>query len=95
MKYYKVYEILDNIEIKQDIYPVYFVGAFEKEEDANKLCEVIDIMDCNSTHIEFNEITKQDVLDLKKFGLQAADKSAMQEIEKIIKNLNKEDELTK
>lgn len=86
--YFKVYEVLDNVLEQQDTYPTYFVGAFLDKKMAEGLCKCIDIADCNSTKILYSVITPKDVQDLKKYGLKAADSSALSEIKKLIHNEN-------
>ena len=79
-KFYKVYEILDNVSDELESYPTYFVGAFSNEEDAIDLCFIIDSADCNSTKVVYDEITYGDLEDLKVFGLQSADEPALLEM---------------
>ena len=88
-KFFKVYEILDNVEVEMESYPTYFVGAFENEPDAIELCGMIDIAECNSTKIVYGEITSADIEDLKQFGLQSADEAAILEIAAMLKNQSK------
>ena len=90
-KFYKVYEVEDNIREKLESYPTYFVGAFVKEADAIELCGVIDIAKCNSTKIEYGEITLSDIEDLKEYGLEAADEPALLKMAEILEDLAKND----
>lgn len=85
-KFFKVYEIIDNTYEDMKVYPTYFVGAFVNKKQAIKLCNVIDIVYCNSTKIVYGGITSSDINDLKKYGLKAADKSALIVIEDMLKN---------
>ena len=92
--FYKVYETLDN-DPEDSECPTYFVGAFQDKERSNNLCKAIDICDCNSTKIVYGEITKKDVVGLKKFGLHAADKAALVEINNLLTQQSiKENDLT-
>jgi len=88
-KFYKIYEILDNVEEELECYPEYFVGAFLSEESAKELCKYIDISDCNSTKIEYAEITEQDIKDIEEFGLQGFDEEGLKEISKLLKEYKK------
>ncbi|MBE5746226.1 MAG: hypothetical protein E7359_02945 [Clostridiales bacterium] len=90
MKLYKVYEILDNTEEKLDSYPTYFVGAFKEEINAIQLCQAIDIADCNSTKIVYDEIVRGDIEDLYIYGLKNIDFEAAQELKKLVKIYEKE-----
>lgn len=96
-KFYKIYEILDNVEQELNCYPTYFVGAFSKKESAEETCEYIDIADSNSTSIEFGEITESDIKDLNEFGLQGFDEEGLKEIGRLMKKYkqNKKEELVK
>ena len=91
-KFYKVYEVLDNVSDELEVYPTYFVGAFLQEADAVELCGVIDVADCNSTKIVHDEITYADIEDLKVFGLQAADETALAQIATMLENQPKANE---
>lgn len=95
MKFYKVYEILDNTEEELESYPRYFVGAFKEEIGAKQLCKIIDIADCNSTKIEYGEIIEQDVRDLFVYGLKGGD--CLKELAILIKRYHpiNDDELIK
>lgn len=90
MNFFKVYEILDNVEEKLENYPTYFVGAFVNKNSAEELCKYIDIADCNSTKINYGEILESDVLDLQNFGLQGFDEEALKEIKNIFNKLKKQ-----
>ena len=90
-KFYKIYEILDNIEEELGCYPEYFVGAFVSEESAKELSKYIDISDCNSTKIEYAEITEQDIKDIEECGLQGFDEEALKEICRLMKEFKNED----
>ena len=85
-EFFKVYEIIDNVNDNLEIYPTFFVGAFLKEEDAINLCYVIDISNCNSTKIIYGEITESDINDLKQYGLQGADKLALLQIKSLLQS---------
>lgn len=89
-KFFKVYEILDNVSETMEVYPKNFVGAFMNEEMAKSLCINIDIADCNSTKIVVGFITKADVEDLKNYGLKGADKSALGVISKMLNQSQQE-----
>lgn len=77
MKVYKVYEIEDNDEyaIETGNCLTHFVGAFENEVSAKKECVAIDMQFCNSTAIIYDEITKQDIEDILKYGVSGFDKA--------------------
>ena len=65
MKYYKVYEIFEDNKfcaLKGKI----CVGIFKSEDKAKYISCVIDLQDCNKTEIIFDEINKQDLIDLHK-----------------------------
>lgn len=79
-QFYKVYEILDNVEENLQAYPTYFVGAFVHNDMAEMLCKNIDIANCNSTKIVYGIITQKDIDDLKYHGLQGCDKLALEQI---------------
>lgn len=85
-KFFKVYEILDNVCEELEVYPTYFVGAFSNEPDAIELCGIIDVAECNSTKIVYGGITQEDIEDLKQFGLQSADEPAFLEISNMLEN---------
>lgn len=92
MKIYKVYEIEDNVEdysIEKE-YPKHFAGAFESQDLAEKLCEVIDIADCNSTEVVFEEITLQDLQDVRIYGLKGYDAKGSELIVEAIKTFQPE-----
>lgn len=91
-KFYKVYEIIDNVCEELDSYPTYFVGAFVNERDAIELCGIIDVTECNSTKIIFDEITYSDIEDLNKYGLQAADEPALLQMASMLENKPKDSE---
>ena len=89
--FYKVYEILDNVEEVMTSYPTFFVGAFLNNEMAKMLCKNIDIANCNSTKIVYGIINSKDIEDLKYYGLQGCDKAAMQQISSMLpKNYEQE-----
>lgn len=92
MKIYKVYEIEDNVEdfSPQKEYPRHFAGAFESETLAEKLCEVVDIADCNSTEVIFDEIKLQDLQDIWTYGLKGYDEKGSKLIVEAIKTLQPE-----
>ena len=83
-KMYKVYEIIDNVEEKLEVYPTFFVGAFLSKKKAVKLCEIIDVTNNNSTKIVYGEITYSDISDLKKHGLNCADETALLQIKQML-----------
>lgn len=74
MKYYKVYEFWNN-EYSEDTECAngVCVGIYKNEQNANELCEVIDIMHCNATEIIYDFVTKQDFEDIQKFMLKGTD----------------------
>ena len=94
-KFYKVYEIIDNVCEELQVYPTYFVGAFVNPKDAQDLCKSIDISNCNSTKIVYDEITMGDVNDLKQYGLQMADEQAIAQIKFLLKSIHKNQDLEK
>lgn len=98
-KFYKVYEIEDNVEYKSDNYLTHFVGAFKDKNKAESLCICIEVANCNSTKIEFGEITIEDAKDVVEYGLNSIDFDTMVELDKLIKQNNlrnkKPDLLTK
>jgi len=85
-KFFKVYEIIDNVNDDLESYPTFFVGAFLKEKDAINLCNVIDISNCNSTKIIYGEITESDINNLKEYGLQGADEQALLQIKSMLQS---------
>ena len=66
MKYYKVYEIIEDNK-KLDLQCKVCVGIFKNEAKAKYIAYVIDVQDCNKTEIIYDDITKQDLLDLQKY----------------------------
>lgn len=83
-KFYKVYEVEDNVSYEAESYPAYFVGAFVDEAAAIELCGVVDIAKCNSTKIVYDEITYSDIEDLKIYGLEAADEEALNQMSSML-----------
>ena len=81
--FYKVYEVEGEAKVnrKADSQPTYFVGAFIDEAAAKKLCGTMEISKGNSAKVEYGEITYSDIADLKKFGLESADKEALNQMQ--------------
>lgn len=65
MKYYKVYENFDE-HAYVGLNGKVCVGIFKSEGRAKYLCYVIDVQDFNKTEIVFDNVKKQDLLDLHK-----------------------------
>lgn len=93
-KLYKIYETLDNTELEPECYPRYFVGAFEKKEQAEKVCMCIDIADCNSTEIEYGEISEDDIKDVLEFGLQGFDEKCLKIVGEMLKKFKSKIKIT-
>lgn len=66
MKYYKVYEIIEDNFRQIGLKGKTCVGIFKNEDRAKYLTFVIDVQDCNKTEIKYEQINKQDLLDLHK-----------------------------
>ena len=56
-------------------------GAFIDEAAAKKLCGTMEISKGNSAKVEYGEITYSDIADVKKFGLESADKEALNQMQ--------------
>ena len=96
-KFYKIYEILDNIEEELECYPKYFFVAYLNKKSAEDACKNIETADCNSTKIEFAEINENDIQDIDEFGLQVFDEEVLKEIARLKKEYknNRVEELVK
>lgn len=72
-EHYIVYEIFDNDYEDNEEYQTPCVGVFNDKEKAATLCDLIDLITCNGTRVEFAILTKTDIVDLWAFGLKGTD----------------------